>query len=139
MDQFALNQPTFADLEFEHKKRKTRRELFLERMDRLIPWQRLEARTRPYYPKAGRGRRPYARSVMLRIHIVQVCHNLSDPGMEDLLYEAEAVRRFVGLRLSEALPMRVPFCTSATCWSDTTWGRDCLRRFSETWPSRGCG
>ena len=80
MDQFALNQPTFADLEFQHKKRKTRRELFLERMDWLIPWQRLEARTRPYYPKAVRGRRPYDRSVMLRIHIVQVCHNLSDPG-----------------------------------------------------------
>ena len=99
-----MEQPTFADLEFEHKKRKTRQELFLERMDWLIPWQRLEARTRPYYPKAGRGRRLYARSVMLRIHIVQVCHNLSDPGMEDLLYKAEAVRRFVGLRLSEALP-----------------------------------
>ena len=99
-----MEQPTFADLEFEHKKRKTRRELFLERMDWLIPWQRLEARTRPYYPKAGRVRRPYARSVMLRIHIVQVCHNLSDPGMEDLLYEAESVRRFVGLRLSEAIP-----------------------------------
>ncbi len=35
---------------------------------------------------------------------MQRCYNLSDPGMEDLLYEAEPVRRFVGLRLSEALP-----------------------------------
>ena len=61
-----MEQPTFADLEFENKKRKTRREMFLERMDELIPWQRLEARIRPYYPKAGRGRRPYDLSVMLR-------------------------------------------------------------------------
>ena len=41
---------------------------------------------------------------MLRIHCVQLCYNLSDPGMEDLLYEAESVRRFVGLNLTEALP-----------------------------------
>ena len=41
---------------------------------------------------------------MLRIHCVQLFYNLSDPGMEDLLYEAESVRRLVGLKLSEALP-----------------------------------
>ena len=70
-------------------------------MDGLIPWQRLEERIRPYYPKAGRGRQPY--DLMLRVPACS-CYNLSDPGMEDLLYEAESVRRFVGLRLSEALP-----------------------------------
>ena len=95
-----MEQPTFADVEYESKKRRTRREVFLERMDGLIPWQRLEERIRP----AGRGRQPYDLSVMLRVHCVQLFYNLSDPGMEDLLYEAESVRRFVGLRLSEALP-----------------------------------
>ena len=85
-----MEQPTFADLEYQNKKRKTRRELFLERMDGLIPWQRLEERIRPYYANAGRGRRPYDLSVMLRVHVVQLCYNLSDPGMEDLLYEAES-------------------------------------------------
>ena len=99
-----MDQPTFADLEYQGKKRKTRRELFLERMDGLIPWQRLEERIRPFYPKAGNGRRPYPLSVMLRVHCVQLFYNLSDPGMEDLLYEAESVRRFVGLKLSGALP-----------------------------------
>ena len=99
-----MDQPTFADLEYQGKKRKTRRELFLERMDGLIPWQRLEDRIRPFYPEAGNGRRPYPLSVMLRVHCVQLFYNLSDPGMEDLLYEAESVRRFVGLKLSGALP-----------------------------------
>ena len=99
-----MDQPTFADLEFQSKKRQTRREVFLERMDGLIPWQRLEDRIRPFYPQAGRGRRPYQLPVMLRVHCVQLFYNLSDPGMEDLLYEAESVRRFVGLRLSEAIP-----------------------------------
>ena len=54
-----MDQPTFAGLEYQGKKRKTRRELFLERMDGLIPWQSLEDRIRPFYPKAGRGRHPY--------------------------------------------------------------------------------
>ena len=99
-----MDQPTFADLEYQGKKRRTRRELFLERMEGLIPWRRLEERIRPHYPKAGKGRRPYPLAVMLRIHCVQLFYNLSDPGMEDLLYEAESVRRFVGLSLSEALP-----------------------------------
>ena len=56
------------------------------------------------YPKAGKGRRPYPLAVMLRIHCVQLFYNLSGPGMEDLPYEAESVRRFVGLKLSGALP-----------------------------------
>ena len=99
-----MYQPTFADLEYEGKKRKTRREKFLERMDGLIPWEQLEERVRPFYPKAGRGRRPYELSTMLRIHCVQLFYNLSDPGMEDMLYEVESVRRFAGLKLSGPLP-----------------------------------
>ena len=99
-----MDQPTFADLEYQGKKRKTRRELFLERMNGLVPWQKLEQRIRPVYAKRGQGRRPYPLLVMLRIHCVQLFYNLSAPGMEDLLYEAESVRRFVGLNLTEALP-----------------------------------
>ena len=99
-----MDQPTFADLEYQGKKRKTRRELFLERMDGLIPWQKLEEHIRPVYAKRGKGRRPYPLPVMLRIHCAQLFYNLSDPGMEDLLYEAESVRRFAGLNLTEDLP-----------------------------------
>ena len=99
-----MEQPTFADLEYGRKKRRTRREEFLEKLERLVPWQRLEERIKPHYFRGERGRRPYALAVMLRVHIVQLCYNLSDPAMEDLLYEAESVRRFAGLRLTEALP-----------------------------------
>ena len=99
-----MEQATFAELEHDTKKRRTRRELFLEKMDGLIPWERLEGRIEPFYPKAGRGRRPYPLGVMLRVHCVQLFYNLSDPGTEDLLYEVESVRRFAGLRLSGPLP-----------------------------------
>ena len=94
----------FAGLEYQGKRRKTRRELSLERMDGLIPWQSLEDRIRPVYPKAGRGRHPYPLPVMLRTHCVQLFYNLSDPGMENQLYESDPVRRFVGLKLSGPLP-----------------------------------
>ena len=64
-----MNQLSFADTEFTSKRRKTRKELFLARMDELIPWQQLEAQIEPFYPKAGNGRRPYPLSTMLRIHL----------------------------------------------------------------------
>ncbi len=73
-------------------------------MDALIPWQLLEDRIRPCYPKAGRGRHPYPLLVMLRVHCLQLFHNLSDPGMEDLLYESDPVRRFTWLKPSGPLP-----------------------------------
>ncbi len=99
-----MEQATFAEMEHDLKKRHTRREAFIEKMEALIPWERLEKRGEPFYPKAGRGRRPYPLGVMVRVHCVQLFYNLSDPGMEGLLYEVESVRRFVGLRLSGALP-----------------------------------
>ncbi len=99
-----MDQATFSELEYDNKKRKTRREKFLDRMDSLIPWQKLEKKIRRHYPKRGRGRPPYPLSVMLRVHCVQLFYNLSDPAMEDMLYEIESVRRFVGLRLSGPLP-----------------------------------
>ena len=53
-----MEQPTFADLEYRGKKRKTRRELFLERMDGLIPWQRLEGASGRYIPSRARADGP---------------------------------------------------------------------------------
>ena len=74
-----MEQATFVELEHDSKRRRTRREIFLEKMDRLVPWKRLEKRVEPFYPKAGRGRRPYPLRTMLRVHCVQLFYNLSDP------------------------------------------------------------
>ncbi len=80
-----MHQPTFARVEFEQKKRKTRRELFLERIDSLVPWEELEARIEPHYPKAGGGRRPSPSvgdaAQPLRPALLQP----QRPAMEDLL------------------------------------------------------
>ena len=61
-----MQEPTFGSLEFESKKRQTRRERFLERLDALVPWAALELRIAPVYPQPGRGRRPYPLALMLR-------------------------------------------------------------------------
>lgn len=105
-----MEQATFAELEHDLKKRRTRRELFLDQMDALVPWAALEALVEPFYPKPGRDRRPYPLRTMLRVHCVQLWYDLSDPGIEDLLYEVESVRRLAGLRLSGPLPDQAATC-----------------------------
>jgi len=99
-----MTQLTFAEAEYATKKRKTRREVFLEKMDALIPWKQLEKKLSKHYHKGRTGRPPYPLSTMLRVHCLQLFYNLSDPAMEDALYEMESMRRFAGLRLSERIP-----------------------------------
>jgi len=98
------HQLTFADSEFNQKRRRTRKEIFLSRMDKLIPWKRLESIIEPHYPKAGNGRRPYPLTTMLRIHCMQQWYSLSDPAMEDALYEIASMRLFAGLSLDKPIP-----------------------------------
>ena len=95
---------SFADVEYDGQPRQTRRERFLQRMDALLPWARLEARIRPVYPTGARGRPPYPLALLLRIHCVQLFYNLSDPAMEDALYDSVAVQRFVGLTARDLRP-----------------------------------
>jgi transposase, IS5 family len=90
---------SFASLVYENKKRKTRREKFLEEMDQVIPWDELLQVISPHYPKAGNGRHPMPLSRMLRIYFMQQWYGLSDPAMEDSLYDIESMRRFAGIDL----------------------------------------
>ena len=94
-----MDQLTFSEAEFHHKKRKTRREKFLNQMDELIPWKRLQKKIARDYPKPGNGRRPYPVSTLRRVHGMPLFSNLSDPALEDALYELESMRRFAGLSL----------------------------------------
>ncbi len=100
-----MTQPTFASLAWDGKGKVTRRERFLAEMDAVIPWTRLTALVEPHYPKAGQGTQPMPLTRMLRIYFLQHWFNLSDPAMEDALYDSEAMRRFAGIELSlDAVP-----------------------------------
>ncbi|NZA10439.1 IS5/IS1182 family transposase, partial [Escherichia coli] len=66
------HQLTFADSEFSTKRRQTRKEIFLSRMEQILPWQNMTAVIEPFYPKAGNGRRPYPLELFFRIHLIQL-------------------------------------------------------------------
>jgi IS5 family transposase len=96
---------SFARLAFENKKKKTRREKFLEEMDQVIPWKELRKIIRKHCPKAGNGRQPMPLERMLRIYFMQQWYGLSDPAMEDALYDSESMRRFADIDLEvDAVP-----------------------------------
>ncbi|GAB3499359.1 IS5 family transposase [Curvibacter fontanus] len=99
-----MDQISFADAEYAGKRKKTRREIFLEEMELVVPWKGLLKLIEPHYPTAGRGRRPYPLESMLRVHLMQNWFALSDPAMEEALYEIASLRSFARLSLSEAIP-----------------------------------
>ena len=101
-----MKQTTFASQAFERKKKQTRRERFLAEMEKVVPWTALLAVIEPHYPTTGRrGRPPMPLATMLRIYFMQQWYALSDPAMEDALYEVESMRRFAGLDLTnDAMP-----------------------------------
>jgi transposase, IS5 family len=98
---------------FEKFGKTTRRAQFLSDMDRIIPWKELAAVIEPVYPKgsdAG-GRPPIPLERMLRIYFLQLWFNLSDPAVEEALYDSVAMRRFAGIDLgAEAAPDETTVC-----------------------------
>lgn len=107
-----MRQDSFAEAGFEKFRKKTRREQFLEDMDKVVPWQELVEVIEPYYPKAGgRGRPPVGIERMLRIYFLQHWFNLSDPAVEEALYDSNAMRQFVGIDLGrEPAPDETTVC-----------------------------
>ncbi|MBX3653375.1 MAG: IS5 family transposase [Ramlibacter sp.] len=99
-----MSQLSFADAEYAGKRKKTRREVFLDEMDQVIPWAVLVKRIEPFYPVSGQGRRPYPLEAMLRVHLMQNFFTLSDPAMEEALYDSASMRHFAGFKLSGAIP-----------------------------------
>jgi len=91
----------FSELEYAAKKKQTRRDIFLGELDCITPWAALESSIAPFYPSSGSpGRPPIGLTRMLRMYVAQQCFNLSDEGIEDALYDSQAIRRFVGIDLA---------------------------------------
>ena len=94
-------QLSFSDLEYAAKRKVTRRDRFLAELEAITPWAQLEAALAPFYPKGGgRGRPPIGLARMLRMMIAQHCFGLSDEGIEEAIYDSQAIRRFVGIDLA---------------------------------------
>jgi transposase, IS5 family len=94
-----MRQATFASAGFERFGKTTRRAAFLAEMEQVVPWKDLCQLLEPVYPKPGNGRPPVGLERMLRIYFLQQWFDLSDPGVEEALYESVSMRQFAGIDL----------------------------------------
>jgi IS5 family transposase len=104
-------QSTLSVAGFDRFAKPTRREIFLEQMDKVVPWGELCAPIEPHYPNSARGRPSVGLERMLRIYFLQQWFNLSDPAVEEALCDSNAMRRFVGIDLGrEPVPDETTVC-----------------------------
>lgn len=106
-----MKQLSLATAGFERYARTTRRAAFLAEMERVVPWPALCGLIEPYSPKPGNGRPPVGVERMLRLYFLQQWFNLSDPAVEEAVYDSQAMRRFVGIDLGcEPVPDETTVC-----------------------------
>ncbi len=106
-----MKQLTLATAGFDRYAKTTRRAAFLAEMERVVPWSALCALIAPFYAKPGNGRPPVGVERMLRIYFLQHWFNLSDPAVEEALYNSQTMRRFVGIDLGrEPVPDETTVC-----------------------------
>jgi len=106
-----MKQLTLATAGFERYGKTTRRAVFLAEMERVVPWPALCRLIEPVYPKPGNGRPPDGVERMLRMYFLQQWFNLSDPAVEEALYDSQTMRGFVGIDLGrEPVPDETTVC-----------------------------
>lgn len=135
-----MRQSSFAEAGFERYSKRTRRERFLQEMDRVVPWEALEALIEPCYPskRQGAGRPAVGLDRMLRIHFLQHWFNLSDPAVEEALYDSKAMRRFVGIDLGrEPAPDETTICKFRHLLEANGLGEAIFRKVGEHLQGRG--
>ena len=123
---------------FDRYGKSTRRAVFLSEMNRVVPWAELCALIEPHYPKPGRGRPPVGLERMLRIHFLQHWFNLSDPAVEEALYESNSMREFVGIDLGrEPAPDETTVCKFRHLLERHDLGRQIFERVGQHLQSQG--
>jgi transposase, IS5 family len=93
-----------ASLNLNLNVKKTRKQVFLEQMEQVVPWDALVSLIAPYYPEGKTGRPPFSLHTMLRIHFMQQWFSLSDPAMEEAFFDTPILREFALLQEFGRLP-----------------------------------
>lgn len=123
---------------FEQFQKKTRRAVFLEEMEQVVPWAKLAALIEPHYPKSGNGRPPVGVERMLRIYFLQQWFNLSDPAVEEALYDSPLLRQFAGVDLGrERVPDETTVCKFRHLLEAHNLGGEMLETVNHHLESRG--
>ena len=127
-----MKQQTLSGLEKFGKT--TRRAQFLSDMDRIIPWTELAAAVEKVYPKGSEagGRPPIPLERMLRVYFLQLWFNLSDPAVEEALYDSAAMRSFAGIDLGvEGAPDETTVCKFRHLLERNKLGKTLLKAVNE--------
>ena len=105
-------QQNFTDIEYSNRRRTTKREAFLEKMNATLPWDKWVSLVVPYYPDGKRGCRPQEIERMIRMTMLQTWFNLSDGGIEDAIYDSYAMKTFMEIDFSsgEQVPDATTLC-----------------------------
>ncbi len=133
-----MRQATLASVNFERYSKTTRRAAFLAEMDRVVPWQDLCRLIEPVYPKPGHGRPPIGLERMVRIYFLQLWFNLSDPAVEEALYDSASMRQFAGIDLGrEPAPDETTVCKFRHLLEKHELGKRILETVNEHLENRG--
>jgi IS5 family transposase len=128
-----------AEVTGEPSRKPTRRERFLDEMNRVVPWAELTAAIEPFYPQAeGPGRPPVGVERMRRLHGLHQGVTLSDPAVEEALYDSRALRQFVGSDLGrEPVPDETTSCKVRHLLEAHQWGEQLFARIRAYWAVQG--
>ena len=98
-------QQTFSDFEYAKRRRRTKREKFLDSMTEIVPWKECIEMIRPYYYRNRRGRRSKNIETMFRMYLIQCWFSLSAEGAEEAIYDSYSMRNFLGINfIDEQVP-----------------------------------
>ena len=106
-----------GDLGLNLTTKRTRKREFLAQMERVVPWAALVQLVAPHAPEGKKGRPPFSVETMLRVHFMQQWFTLSDPAMEEALYDIALFREFAGSAGIAGSLTRAPSFASGTCSS----------------------
>lgn len=132
-------QQSFTDIEYTNRKRATKREVFLKRMNAIVPWDEWVEIVKPYYPSGKRGRRPKEIEQMLRIVMLQMWFNLSDEEVEEAIYDSYAMKSFMGTNFSagEQVPDATTLCKFRKLLNDNGLQRSFFAQVQEMLAKEG--
>ncbi len=94
-------QMNFTDLEYRYRRKKTRREILLEEMDHIMPWDEWTEMVKPYYPAGRRGRKPQPIERMLKMYMLKEWFDLSDLETEEAVYDSYSMKHFLEIDFSQ--------------------------------------
>ena len=132
-------QQSFTDIEYGQRRHSTKREVFLEKMDAILPWDRWVSFIEPFYPNGQRGRRPQEIERMLRMLLLQTWFNLSDEGIEDAIYDSYAMKSFMRINFSqgEQVPDATTLCKFRKLLNEHDLQKKCFAQVQELLAQEG--